>query len=112
MVLTVTYVATAMLIAPVLFVAAEWVGNDVSNEQASRPPHRAAYCLLAAALWPVLVVGLAQFAVVAVVRRVLVARSVRISRPTVDVIAEESDTARLPRVVVPCVRVQVGTPVS
>ena len=108
MVLTVTYVAAALLIAPVLFVAAEWVGND----RASRPPHRVAYCLLAAALWPVLVVGLAQFAVVAVVRHVLVARSGRTGLPTADTIAEESDTARLPRVAVPYVRVQVGTPVS
>ena len=108
MVLTATYIAAALLAAPSIFVAAEWVGHDRSP----RPPHRVAYSILAAALWPLLVVGLMQFAVIAAVRHALVSRSSRPTRPMAEPSGDDADTAKLPVLAVPYVRVPMGTPVG
>lgn len=104
MVLVATYIAAALLVAPSIFVAAEWVGHD----QSPRPPHRLAYCILAAALWPLLVVGLVQFAVIAAVRQV--SRSSGPAAPMVESAGDETDTAKLPVLTVPWV--QMGTPAA
>lgn len=106
MVLTAAYIATAMLLAPVVFVAAEWVGHD----HPPRLTHRVAYSVLAAVLWPLLAVGLAQFAVIAAARHVVLSRSAGPGLPTADQSCDDADTAKLPRVTVPYVRVQIGTP--
>lgn len=103
MVLTAIYIAAAMVLAPSIFLAAEWIAHD----QRSRPPHRMAYSVLAAALWPLLAIGLVQFAVVAAVRQILLARA---SGTSLHPFADETDTAQLPRLTVPYVRVQMGTP--
>lgn len=102
MVLVATYIAAALLVAPSIFVAAEWVGHDHSP----RPPHRLAYCILAAALWPLLVVGLVQFAVIAAVRQV--SRSSGPVAPIFEPSGDETDTAKLPVLAAPWV--PVGTP--
>lgn len=106
MVLTTTYIASALLLAPVILVASEWIGHDRS----APPPHRVTYSVLAAALWPLLVVGLAQFAVIVAVRHVLVSRPSGSGSTAGEPFGDEADTAKLARLAVPYVRVQVGTP--
>jgi hypothetical protein len=101
MVLVATYIAAALLVAPSIFVAAEWVGHDHSP----RPPHRLAYCVLAAVLWPLLVVGLAQFAVIAAVRHM--SRSSGPTSPMFEPSGDDADTAKLPVLAVPWA--QMGT---
>ena len=54
------YVAAALVAAPVIFVAAEFLGHG-----SARPKHRFVYSLLAGLLWPLLALGLAEFAVIA-----------------------------------------------
>jgi len=54
------YVAAALVAAPVIFVAAELLGHGPA-----RPRHRFFYSLLAGLLWPLLALGLAEFAVIA-----------------------------------------------
>ncbi len=101
MVLTAAYIAAAILLAPVILVAAEWVGHDRS----SRPPHRVAFSVLAALLWPLLVVGLAQFAMIAAVRHVVLSRSAGPRLQTYEQILDEADTAEPSRVAAPLVQV-------
>ena len=108
MVLTATYVAAAILMVPLIFVAAESIGHDRSP----RPLRRLAYSVLAAAIWPLIVVGLVQFTVIAAVRHVLVSRSSGPAVPMLEQWCEDADTAKLPRLGVPYVRVQMGTPAT
>lgn len=56
------YVAAALVAAPAIFLAAESLGQGLS-----RPPHRFIYSMLAGLLWPLLAVGLAEFAVIAAI---------------------------------------------
>ena len=106
--LTAIYVAPAMLLAPSIFVAAEWTGH----ERSPRPPHRVMYSILAAALWPLLVVGLAQFAVIVAVRRALVSRSSGPAAPMLAQPGDDADTAKLPRLAASYVGVRMGTPAT
>lgn len=104
MVSAAVYAATAMLLAPTIFVAAEWIGHD--NLPSRR--RRLSYSVLAAVLWPVLALGLVQFAMILAVRRVVRAR-VMVGTPfTLDL--DESDTAQLSRLAVPYV--SMGTPAT
>ncbi|MCW1958614.1 MAG: hypothetical protein KIH64_008725 [Mycobacterium sp.] len=89
MVLAATYVAAAIVLAPLIFVAAEWVGHN----HTSRPRHRLFYSILAAALWPLLLLGLAQFAVIVAIRHFAVTHS---AGPVLDLLGEDADTAKLP----------------
>ena len=57
------YVAAALVAAPAIFVAAESLGHGLP-----RPPHRFFYSLLAGLLWPLLALGLVEFAVIAAIR--------------------------------------------
>lgn len=94
------YAAAAILLAPLIFVTAEWIGHD------GRPlrRHQVWYSMLAALLWPVLAVGLAQFAVIHAARHALRPRDRLL---LVD--QDESDTARL-RIAGPYLG--VGTPAT
>jgi len=99
-VLLVVYAAAAMLLAPLIFVTAEWIGHD-------HPPgvRRIWYSVLAALLWPVLAVGVVQFAVIGSARRAL--------RPRAGLIllgSDDSDTGQLRRLAGPYVG--VGTPAT
>lgn len=57
------YLATAMVLAPLIFLITEWIGHE------PLPSHRLFYSLIAAGLWPVLVVGAAQVGLIVAVRR-------------------------------------------
>jgi hypothetical protein len=61
------YVGTAMLLAPTIFVAVQWVGH----ENVPRRRRRLSYSVLAALMWPVLVLGLVQFLLILAVRKAL-----------------------------------------
>ena len=100
-VLLVVYAAAAMLLAPLIFVTAEWIGHD------DHPPgvRRIWYSVLAALLWPVLAVGLAQFAVIGSARHALRPRAGLISLGS-----DDSDTGQLRRLAGPYVG--VGTPAT
>jgi hypothetical protein len=96
MVSAAVYAATAMLLAPSIFVAAEWIGQD-------SPPsrfRRLSYSVLAALLWPLLALGVVQFAVILVVRS-LIRSHPAVSPSPLD--AEDSDTTQFPRLAVPYV---------
>jgi hypothetical protein len=97
----VVYAAAAMLLAPLIFVTAEWIGHD------DHPPglHRIWYAVLAALLWPVLAVGVVQFAVIGSARRALRPRAGLISLGS-----DDSDTGQLRRLAGPYVG--VGTPAT
>jgi hypothetical protein len=99
-VLLVVSAAAAMVLAPLIFVTAEWIGHD------DHPPRvrRIWYSVLAALLWPVLAVGLAQLAVIGSARHVLRPRAGLILLP------DESDTAQLRRLTGPYVG--IGTPAT
>jgi hypothetical protein len=97
------YVGTAMLLAPTIFVAVQWVGH----ENVPRRRRRLSYSVLAALMWPVLVLGLVQFLLILAVRKAL-HRDAFVIASTSD--ADESDTTRLSRLPGPCVGIQVGTP--
>lgn len=58
------YLATAMVLAPLIFVIAELFGRQ------PLPSHRVSYALVAAGLWPLLAVGLAQLALIVAVRHI------------------------------------------
>lgn len=67
MVWTAVYAVTAMVLAPLIYLAAERTGRDT-------PPRRRRqlwYSILAAVLWPVLALGMAQFAMIFAVRQVM-----------------------------------------
>ncbi len=66
MVLAAVYAAIALLLAPMVFLAAEWVGHD----NLPRGPRRMSYSVLAALMWPVLILGVVQFAMILTARRV------------------------------------------
>ena len=99
--LLVVYAAAAMLLAPLIYVTAEWIGHD------DHPPglQRIWYAVVAALLWPVLAVGLAQFAVIGSARHAM--------RPRAGLIllgSDDSDTGQLRRLAEPYVG--VGTPAT
>lgn len=93
MVIAAMYLAAALLLAPLIFVAAEWIGHHQA-----RPPHRVFYSVLAALLWPLLIVGLLQFAAIVAVKRV--ARD--------D--GSDHDTGQLPRMAVPYAGLRLRLP--
>jgi hypothetical protein len=64
MLLAVVYVSAALVVAPSIFVWAEWIHKDPLPQ----PERRWLYSLLAGLLWPLLVVGLVQFALIATIR--------------------------------------------
>lgn len=93
MTLTTVYIVAATVLAPAILLAAAWMRTG------PRPPHLAMYSLLAAALWPILVVGLLQWTAICAVRHVLAPRA-------------DADTMRPSRLAVPYPRVQMGTPAT
>lgn len=79
------YAATAMLLVPMIFLAAEWVGHD----NLPRGARRLSYSVLAALMWPVLVLGAVQFAVILAARHVVHGHPLVVSPSMLD----ESDSA-------------------
>lgn len=64
------YLASAMLLAPFIFTIAEWFGGHQTST------HRLAYSLIAAGLWPILAVGVAQLALIVAIRQTSTSRGV------------------------------------
>ena len=61
-----TYIIGAILLVPLIFVAAEWFGpHDLPDAS-----HRLFFSILAAVLWPLLGVGLLQFGLFAGLRHI------------------------------------------
>lgn len=58
------YLATAVILTPLIFVVTERIGSR------PLPPHRLLYSLVAAGLWPLMVVGLAQLGLVVTIRHI------------------------------------------
>ncbi len=102
--LTAVYVVTAIVLIPSIFVAAEWIGHDNSPQ----PAQRLMYSVLAAVLWPLLVVGMIQFGVIVAIRRIIRSRVSAAATPVVDVVGQDVDTVQMPVLSVPYIR--VGTP--
>lgn len=59
------YIVGALLMAPVIFMVTEYVGQQYFP----RPPQRMLYSVLAAAVWPILAVGVVQFGVIVAAQR-------------------------------------------
>lgn len=79
------YAATAMLLVPMIFLTAEWVGHD----NLPRGSRRLSYSVLAALMWPVLVLGAVQFAVILTARHVVHGHPLVVAPSMLD----ESDNA-------------------
>jgi hypothetical protein len=103
MAIAAVYAATAMLLAPTIFVAAQWIRHD----SVPRLRLRLSHSVLAALMWPMLAVGLGQFLIILAVRKVL-RRHAFVTASTSS--PDETDDTRLPLLPVPCVGIQVGTP--
>lgn len=103
MVLATVYITAAMVLAPSISVAAGWIGyRNLPNLS-----QRMAYSLVAGLLWPLLVVGLAQFAVLLGLQRVLRGRAAAV------VVPRDSDEADSPRTpVASAALVRLGTPAT
>jgi len=65
MLLITLYAAIAMVLVPLFFVASQWMNHD----RLLRRRTRWAYAALAGLLWPVLVIGLAQFTALVAIRQ-------------------------------------------
>lgn len=86
---TTVYVAAVLVAVPAIFFAAELLARGLPG-----PPHRFVYSLLAGLLWPLLAVGLAEFAVIAAIRHHVHGPVGR--RPAAG---DEADTGRAPSLV-------------
>ncbi|MFM9034147.1 MAG: hypothetical protein ACKOQ4_07640 [Mycobacterium sp.] len=79
------YAAAALVAASAIFLAADSLGHGLP-----RPPHRFIYSVLAGLLWPLLAVGLAEFAVIAAIRH----RGSGGRQPAAAMADVEADTGR------------------
>lgn len=67
MVLITLYFAVALVLVPLIFVAAAWLSHDHVRDRR----HRWFYSLFAGLVWPLLVVALAQFMAIVAARQVV-----------------------------------------
>ena len=82
MLLAVVYVSAALVVAPLIFVSADSIRQD----RIPKAEHRWLYSLLAGFLWPLLVVGLVQVALIVTIRKWM-----RVHTPLAAAIPGDSD---------------------
>lgn len=80
MALVAVYAATAMLLVPMIFIAAECAGHG----KLPGGPRRFLYSVLAALMWPVLVLGAVQFAMILTARHVAHVHPIVVAPSPVD----------------------------
>ena len=80
--LAVVYVSAALVVAPLIFVSADWIRQD----RIPKAERRWLYALLVSFLWPLLVVGLVQLALIVTIRKWM-----RVHTPLAAAIPGDSD---------------------
>jgi len=83
MVLITLYLAIAVVLVPLIFVAA----SDLGHNHPEHRRNRLLYSFLAAVVWPVLVIGLVQLGTLAALRRVGGGRQIEATEPALAGVA-------------------------